>query len=169
MQSINWLTLKQKKAKKRPEDELARGRLVFWIERNFADWYQLTIWPNMLTQEHLLYKQPICSARNQNYFQMDALGYKATRDNSKIKHVFCFFSCKKSHHYKICKYLNSHVFPLPMRKISFLNTIESVRRKKTDKYDHYISSFSRKFHKDLWNWLVLAMISTIWKIWIYQS
>lgn len=42
---------KYKKTKKRPGEELVQGRPVFWIERNFADWYQLTIWPNMLTKE----------------------------------------------------------------------------------------------------------------------
>lgn len=125
----------------------------------------------MLTQEHSLYKQLTCSARNKISSQMDAVGCKAIRHYHKIKHVFMFFPMKH-HNHEVFNYFNSCAFALPLLRFTSWNTTESARRKKKnrDKYS-LTNSLSSKFHKNLWNWLAMAMLSIIRKNipWICQT
>lgn len=133
---------------RRPDNELVQGRQDFWIQRNFADWYQLTVWPNILTQEHFLYKQPSCSARKRHSFQTDALGCKPIRDHGKIKHNFTLFLSKKSSSWRIQVFSFSS-FCATLDKIHFLTTSESVirRKKKREKCirSTYFQESSQKF------------------------
>lgn len=112
--------LKYKKTRKRPDDELVQGRRVFWIERNFADWYTSwqigpTCWP-----------KNICFISNQlvlpwanTVFKWMHWAAKPLEIMIKLNTFSCFF-CQESHHHEGLKYFHSLFFALPLlRSISW--------------------------------------------------
>lgn len=120
------------KTKKKP------NQMMSWYEADESSELRETCWlipaDNLvqhITQEHLLYKQPIFSARNKCSFQTIHWAAKRLEIKVKLNTFSCFF-CQESHHHDLNIFI-PFFFALPLLRF-ILEHIWIIRRKKGENY-----------------------------------